>query len=252
MSEVIWQAESLRATAFYTSGNAPSDIARLWQLLMHRQPDEVSSRPNERLQLARGPFGGSERQLQCAMRPERVDWVLAAVPPVQNRAPEGLPTIDSLTGVLPSFRDLAVRWLEISPAMSRLAFGGVLLLDVSSVSEANSTLASFLPSVSLDPDRVSDFLYRVNRRQALASREGVLANRLGTWSTIQVGSVGVSVSGDGSALLTQEAGHFACRLELDINTVAPSAFSFSGAEATAVFEELVALAVEISEQGDRP
>jgi hypothetical protein len=186
------------------------------------------------------------------MRPDRVDWVLAAVPPVQNRAPEGLPTIDSLTGVLPSFRDLAVRWLERSPAMSRLAFGGVLLLGVSSVSEANSTLASLLPSVSLDPDRVSDFLYRVNRRQALASREGVLANRLGTWSTIQVGSVGVSVSGDGSALLTQEAGHFACRLELDINTVAPSAFSFSGAEATAVFEELVALAVEISEQGDRP
>ena len=252
MSKVDWQAESLRATAFFKTGEAPNDVARLWQLVMHRQPDEVSSRPNERLQLARGAFGGSERQLQCAVRPDRVDWVLAAVPPAQNLAPEGLPTIDSLSGVLPSFRDLAVRWLERSPAISRLAFGAVLLLGVSSPYEANSTLGPLLPSVDLDPEGVSDFLYRVNRRKPLESCEGLVANRLNTWSAIQVGSVGVAVSGDGSALLTQEAGYFACRLELDMNTAGSAAISFSGAEAIAVFHELVSLGVDIAEQGDRP
>ena len=252
MSQVAWQAESLRATAFFNVGDTPDDVAQLWQLLMHRQPDEVSSRPNERLLLARGAFGGSERQLQCAIRPDRVDWLLAAVPPPQNRAPEGLPTIDSLAGVLPAFRDLAVRWLERSSAVTRLAFGAVLLSGVSSPYEANSILGPLLPSVDLDPEGVSDFLYRVNRRQPLQSREGLLANRLGTWSTIQVGSVGVSVSGDGSALLTQETGHFACRLELDINTVGASTTSFGGADASAVFGELMSLAVDIAEQGDKP
>ena len=88
-----------------------------------------------------------------------------------------------------------MRWLERSPVVTRLAFGAVLLSGVSSPYEANSTLGPLLPSVDLDPEGVSDFLYRVNRRQPLQSRDGLLANRLGTWSTIQVGSVGVSVSG---------------------------------------------------------
>ena len=252
MSQVIWQAESLRATAFYNVGDAPSEAARLWQMLMHRQPDEVSSRPNERLHLARGAFGGSERQLQCAITPDRVDWVLRAAPPAQNRAPEGLPTIDYLTGVLPSFLDLCMRWLERSAAMTRLAFGAVLLCAASNPYEANVRLSTLLPSVTLDPEGVSDFLYRVNRRQPLRSREGVFANRLSTWSAIQAGSVGVSISGDGSAQLTHEAGHFACRLDLDMSTVGISTTSFSGTEATGVFEELVSLGVEIAEQGDRP
>ena len=252
MSEVVWQAESLRATAFYNAGNAPTDVARLWQLSVHRQPDEVSSRPNDGIQLARGPFGGSERQLQCVIRQDRVDWLLRPAPPAQNRAPEGLLTIDTLEGLLPSFHELATRWLEESSEITRLAFGAVLLFGVSSHYEANATLSRLLPSVSLDPEGVSDFLYRVNRRRRLTSHDGGLANRLSTWSTIQDVSVGVAVSGDSPPQLTYQAGHFACRLELDINTVATPTTALSASEATAVFDELVSLGVEIAEQGDKP
>ena len=251
MSEIRWQAESLRATAFYNVGDTPRDVDRLWGLLIHRQADQVSSRPNERIQIAQGGFGGSERQLQCAIRPERVDWVLRAAPPAPNRAPEGLLTIDTLAGLLPSFRDLGTRWLEGSSAITRLAFGAVLLFEVSNLNEANERLVALLPAVNLDSEGVSDLLFRINRMRPFSSGGGGLANRLGTWSTVQGGSVGVAVSGDGPPQFIHQTGVFACRLELDVNTVGTFATPLSGVEAAGVFCELVDFGEQIAKEGDR-
>ena len=252
MSEVRWEAESLRATAFYGAGETPRDASRLWELLMHRQPDQVSSRPKERIYLAEGSFGGSGKQLQCAIRPERVDWVLRAAPPAPNIQPEGLPTVGTLPGVLPSFEDLGIKWLEGSSGITRLAFGAVLLFEVSSLNEANERLSALLPSVTLGPEGVSDLIFRINRRRTLASREERLANRLGTWSTVQGGSVGFAVPGDGPPKFTHRTGHFACRLELDMNTVGEFTPPLRGVEAAEVLRELVLFGAEIAEQGDKP
>ena len=250
MSEISWQTESLRVTAFYRVQDTPGDVNRLWGMVRHRQPDQVSSRPNEGIQVAQGRFGTSDRQLQCAIRPDRVDWVLRAAPPAPNTPPEGLLTIDTFAGVLPSFRDLGAEWLERSPAVTRLAFGAVLMFEVSNPFEANESLFALLPSVNFGSEDVSDFVLRINRRRSLSSVEGGLANRLSTWSVVQGGSVGVAVSGDGPPQLFQQSGHFACRLELDINTVSTFAVPLGGGEAVKVFRELVDLGREIAEQGD--
>lgn len=252
MSEVKWEAESLRATAFYNVGDAPEDVERLWGLFMHRQPDQVSSRPNEGIHVAEGSFGGSEKQLQCTIRPERVDWVLRATPPVPSRAAEGLPTIGALVATLPSFQDLGTRWLERSSATIRLAFGAILLFKVDNQQDANEKLSAFLHSVALDPENVSDFLYRINRRRTLGSHEGIEVNRISTWSTAQGGSIGFAVAGGGPPQLTRQTDHFACRLELDINTASKPISPLSGTEAAQIFSELVALGTEIAENGDRP
>ena len=251
MSEVRWEAESLRATAFYRADKVPNDVSRLWELLMHRQPDQVSSRPNERIQVAEGTFGGNEKQLRCAIGPDRVDWLLRAGPIPPDREPEGLPTVGTLTGVLSSFQELGTRWLERSSEISRLAFGAVLLFEVSSSDEANARLNALLPSVSFEPQGVSDFLFRINRRRTLTSREESLANRLGTWSTVQVGSVGFAIPGGGPPQITHRQDRFACRLELDINTVGTFETTLGGTEAAEVFRELVGLGAEIAEHGEK-
>ena len=252
MSEFSWQAESLRATAFYKVGDTPSDVNRLWELLMHRQPDQVSSRPNERIHVAEGTFGGNEKQLRCAIGPDRVDWLLRAAPPPPNREPDDLITVGTLTGVLPSFEDLGTRWLNGSPDIIRLAFGAVLLFKVPSTDEANTTLTALLSSVSFEPEGVSDFLFRINRRKDLSSLKGGSANRLGTWSTVRTDSVGFAIQGHGSPQVTHRTGNFACRLELDINTAGMVETSLSGVEAAEVFRELVRLGTEIAEQGEKP
>ena len=219
---------------------------------MHRQPDQLSSRPNEQIQVAEGTFGGNEKQLRCAIGPDRVDWLLRAAPPTPNREPEGLPTVGTLTGVLSSFQELSTTWLERSSEISRLAFGAVLLLEVSSADEANARLNVLLPSVSFEPEGASDFLFRINRRRPLSSHEESLANRLGTWSTVQIGSVGFAIPGGGPPQITHRQDNFACRLELDINTVGTFETTLSGKEAAEVFRELVALGAEIAEQGEKP
>ena len=252
MTEVRWEAESLRATAFYPDGEAPSDVSRLWELLMHRQPNQVSSRPKERVHVAEGSFGGGGKQLQCTIRPERVDWVLRADPPAPNRQPEGLPTVGTLAGVLPSFQDLSTRWLERGTAITRLAFGAVLFFEVSNSLEANERLSALLPSVILHPEGVSDVIFRINRRRNLASRGESSANRLSTWSTVQGGSIGVAIPGGGPPQFNHQTDHFACRLELDMNTVGTFTTPLSGVEAAEVFQELVILGKEIAEQGDKP
>ena len=252
MPEVKWEAESLRATAFYNIGDAPQDVTRLWELIMHRGPEQVSSRPNEGLHIAEGPFGGSEKQLQCTIRPERVDWVLRPAPRPPNQSPEGLTTIGGLEEVLPSFRDLGVRWLERSPAVVRLAFGAVLVVGATTLQDANEKLVPLLPSVSLDPRGISEFLYRVNRRRPLATAPGTPANRITTWSIAQGGSIGFVATGDAQPQLTHVAGHFACRLELDVNTVGAFSSALSGAKVTELFLELVSLGKEIAEKGDIP
>ena len=252
MSEIRWEAESLRATAFYNVGDAPEDVERLWDVLMHRRPDQVSSRPNEGIQVAEGSFGGSDKQLQCTIRPERVDWVVRAAPPDPSRPPEGLPTIGPLVATLPPFHDLGTRWLEGSSAIVRLAFGAILLVEADNQQDANKKLSVFLQSVTLDPEDVSDFLYRINRRRTLVSHNEIQVNRISTWTTAQGGSIGFAVAGDGLPQLTRQTGHFACRLELDINTASKLPIPLSGTEATGVFSELVALGTEIADEGDKP
>ena len=219
MPEVKWEAESLRATAFYNIGNTPQDVTQLWMLLMHREPRQVSIRPTEGLHVAEGPFGGNEKQLQCAIRPERVDWVLRAAPPPPNQPLEGLATIGPLEGVLPPFQDLSIKWLEKSSAITRLAFGAALFIETDNLQDAGTKLASLLSSANLDPTDASDFLYRVNRRRPLGSVPGALVNRINTWSIIRGESIGFAASGDAPPQLTRLTAHTACRLELDVSNV---------------------------------
>ena len=250
--EVKWEVESLRATAFHQVGGSPHNIDQLWNLVMHRRPDQIVSRPGEGLQVAEGSFGGSDKQLQCTIRPERVDWVLQAAPLPPNQPREGLATAGSLEGVLIPFRDLSVEWLKRSPAVTRLAFGAVLLAEVDDLRDANVMLDTLLPAVNLDPENASDFLYRVNRRRLMASSPGMSANRISTWSVAQSGTVGFVIAGNSPPQITSSAGRFSCRLDLDVNTVDMFPSPLGGAQAAELFNELVALGKEITEKGDIP
>jgi hypothetical protein len=133
-----------------------------------------------------------------------------------------------------------------------LAFGAVLLFEVSDINEANRRLLALLPVINLESEDVADFLLRINRRRDLNSGGGILCNRISTWSTVQVGSMGVSVTGGGPPQLIQQSGHFACKLELDINTASTPPTQLAEGEAAEVFCELMDLGEVIAKQGDTP
>ena len=137
-----------------------------------------------------------------------------------------------------------------------MAFGGVLLFEVENQDDANDRLAALLPSINLDSQGtagVSDLLFRINRRRFLAFAGGeALVNRISTWSTVQIGSVGFTISGGGPVQVVDQTGSFACRLELDVNTAGNFTHQLGGGEAVEVFGKLVGLSQEIAAQGDVP
>ena len=210
----------------------------------------MSDRLNEGVKVAEGSFGGNEKQLQCIIGSDRVDWVLRPSTVLSSRPPEGLITVGPFEGELPLFLDLSERWLQGSASITRLAFGAVLVAKAADLVEAREKLAPLLPNVTLDVEDVSDFLYRVNRRRVLGSTPRVHGNRLSTWSILQ-GRL-VAVPGNAPHQLQRTEDFHACRLELDVNTADILSSEMNGEQAAELFKELVDIGKEIAEKGDIP
>lgn len=263
MPEISWQVESFRATAFYDVGKTQFDASKLWSSLVHRQPDQLSSRPNEKIQIAQGRYGGNEKYIQCTTRPDRVDWTLQAPQAQANITPIGapvmaspnLPVIGTIGASLPPFLELVERWLKMNPEVIRLAFGAVLMYEATDQNEANQKIATLLPTIDLgnsSSDSVSDLLFRINRK-TVARIDGseILVNRISTWSTVQIGSVGFAISGGGPVQVLGQSGSFACRLELDVNTANNLGHPSIQRDASSIFAKLAHYGQAIAMEGDK-
>ena len=144
------------------------------------------------------------------------------------------------------------KWLRTSPSSVRLAFGSVLIAETESVSDGNRKIERMLPNVQLDAEGSVDFFYQINRRRRSLSTSGVLVNRLSKWSVVQGGSVDFIASGGTGVRVSSGQEFFACRLELDVNTIGPRNHPIPKAKTADLFEELTRLGGEIAEKGDIP
>jgi hypothetical protein len=156
--------------------------------------------------------------------------------------------------VLQTFQELIGRWLalETSPAMTRLAFGAVLLQPVASVQDAYQRLGHYLPAVTLDPVGSSDFFYQINRRRdSTTGITGLKINRLSKWSAASL--MAMMFTGSPERMLYHpDMSMFFAQLELDINTTPDFQGELEKGQLQSVFSELVQLGCEIAEQGDIP
>jgi hypothetical protein len=109
-------------------------------------------------------------------------------------------------------------------------------------------------SESLVPFKIGatsrDFAYQINRRRESATRAGLNINRLSKWS-VALAQASVVDASTGE-VVEEEPERFATRLELDINTAPGETDDLSGADAVALFDELITLGGEIAEHGDHP
>ena len=245
-----WRAESLRATTFYNTNETVPDVAQVWESVAGRSPERVSSRPREGIQTAEG--GLEDTILVVTSQPERIDLNIRPALPAPNVRIRGFLTLGLLSETLMPFLENMRKWLRESPPSTRLAFGSVLLVDTESVAAGNERMDRMLPNVQLDAEGSSDFFYQINRRRRSLTTSGVLVNRLSKWSVAQGGSVGIFAGAGTGIQLSSEHGFFACRLELDVNTVGPQNHPIPKAKITDLFEELASLGKEIADKGDIP
>lgn len=246
-----WHVLTLRATAF-VAPDAPTAPSDWWGQLVGLPPEIVISRPKLGQHQQDGSFEG--RKLTLQIQPERIDWTFM---PADVQSPEeleeGLPSAGSLSDALGPFHKLVLAWLPLAPPVTRLAFGAILFQPAENRRAGYAQIAGYIPSVKLDPDGSSDFLYQINRpRDSVSGIGGLRINRLTKWSVMLFERVRVEFKRPGVVAAGSLAMRSACRLELDINTSPEFSGPLPHERLQSLFEELLTLGQEIAAKGDVP
>jgi hypothetical protein len=177
--------------------------------------------------------------LTLIVMPGRIEWGFA-VPEVDFAHDE----LGMLGQHLEPFRQIVRSWLKDCPALSRLAFGGILRFPVDSREKGYGLISNYL-NFDLDP-RSFDFTYQINRpRQSFSVATGLKINRLVRWSIAR--TMRVSLTED---RVTHEPQNSFFRLELDMNTEAERVEPIPAQLLLQLYDELIDLGKEIVREGD--
>lgn len=246
-----WQTGALRLTAFPSPSAQTKDID-WWNDVVGEQPDKRESRPRTLDQIEEGPYRNGKLTLSVSAL--RIDWVYEPIVPEPPSGATEIPTLGSFPRTIKVFRESMSKWFQLGtmPSLVRLAFGAILLQPVEDHVEGYELLSRYL-KIDLDVEGSSDFFYQINRpRNSETSVPNLRINRLSKWSVSRFQKVLFSVSPASFTPSTVQRSKdlYACRLELDINTVPDFEDEFGRQALPKVFSELVDLGKEIAQKGD--
>ncbi|MCK4296645.1 MAG: hypothetical protein KAX28_08350 [Candidatus Marinimicrobia bacterium] len=242
-----WNVELLRFTVFPIPDTQIGEPNWWNDIVGERSETRVIQARKSHFQ-DKGPY--EEGELVLKIEPLRIDWFYRTI---QN--PEGQDirnTLGLFQEAIKTFTSLMSKWFALKdfPSPQRIAFGSIIFQPVGSHKAGYEKLAEYLKSVKLDPERSSDFLYQINQpRDSKTDIENLKINRLMKWSVQTIRLIGFVFDEEHRNIYNGQK-KFSCRLELDINTVPDPKRHFSAKECQTVFDELVQLAVEISQKGD--
>ena len=242
----VWRVETIRLTAFPAAGPRPSPgTFEAWWLTLFGAPHENSTHDLKNgVKQLRGPVG--DAFMVANENPVSFEW--RRLPSDPTQPPPQPDSLMPFPDIAPAFQDVALRWLRLDnrPPLRRLAFGTTLLNPVADRQTGYEILNHYLPDVQVDLSS-HDFLYQINRRRPSTVVDNLLLNRLSKWHTQRV--QGLVIGADGT--LIRQPDTFACRLELDINSV-PSGETLPSEHLPHLFTELVTLASDLTRDGDTP
>ncbi len=221
----IWLVEQLRLTVFPAVPVAPL-AEEWWTSVVGLPPDEYRARPSQGTSTATGPLvhdSLASALLELNLAPGRIDWLLQSNGDLDNKGMEGLPTIGGVADVLPLFTARIGPWLfEIGDPLQRIALGAVVHQPVESRRVGYEVLVPLIPSVTLEPDAVSDLIFQINRPRPSLTYPDIVLNRMGHWSVTRWQLIQTSISIPSGGAQVQENSHgFSVRLQSEINTAVP-------------------------------
>lgn len=220
-----------------------------WQQLLGKAPDNSASRPARGEWTLSSEFGANT--LALSVQPGRFDWFLTPDIAKASSDDAKFPVLGDLENTTGAFAELMSKWLTLSPVVIRLAYGAVLLGDVTDRVSGYEELARYLPDIRLDPEKSQDFFYQINRPRKSSVEKDLSINRLSKWSVALVAPVALTVTPQNITSAMGPAS-FGCRLELDISTPADLTTPLSGQNLPNLLKEFLALSEEIASIGDVP
>jgi hypothetical protein len=220
-----------------------------WNQLLGTEPQIAQSLPRQGARIEAGPHQSGWVVLEA--NPVRIDWKFSPQPDAPS--PSIWDTVGELAQAEATLRPLMQRWFRQSPPLYRVAFGAVLLKPVDDLAMGYHILGSMLPLIQLDPTGSSDFMYQINRRRRSKSDVRDLEiNRLSKWSVAHRKTISMGISPSPSPADETGPGLYACRLELDINSVPISNRVIKKSHLPRLLDEFIELANEIAVEGDKP
>lgn len=241
-----WLINSVRLTLFVTP-EAQRIEAPSWQDLTDSAPENRLDRRGT-VSVESGPFGTGILHLQTQPTVRRIDLLFTAAPP--GEAAVGSPTIGSFHDVVQQMRRPWERFLRSGIETVRIALGVNHLQLARSWDQSNLILQESLGPTSIDLENARDFMYRINRPRQSRVLDGLLVNRLATWSALLLQQVTINiVSGESSR---GEAQVFAAALETDFSTEQDRREPIGSAQLVELLEELQRLTAELATGGDTP
>ena len=239
-----WGAESLRVSLF---SNGPTPVTdEDWSAISGQ-----TEKYNRQTTLGGHIFSGNidEGQLNFSGINKRVDIILTATPPIAPASEVRLPTIGPWEAARDRFAKFTSAWIETAKfPIVRLAFGAVVLCPAASRRESYKILKSLLASVSVDPDKMRELLFRINWPTTSKIIDGLLINRITNWSEIEFLLASVEL-GASPSTTTSSQGH-AVRLELDHSTDLARSEPFGHRQVLSIYKELISAASDNANRGE--
>ena len=246
----VWQAESLRLTAFLSPAAQVPPTPAWWKDLVGELPETQHTLPKQKVWTETGSF--ERGQLVLAVQSsQRVDWYYLVANDLEGGQEEP-PNLGPFPEALSSFSGLMVRWLQSGscPLVQRLAFGSTLVQSVETQHRGHQLIAAYLHS-ALSLEGASDFFYQINRpRLSTSGVSNLRINRLSKWSIPKWIMTQTPAIPEADFRVRQQG--TLCRLELDINTAPDFPGDLPNERLSQLFEELVSLGQEIAREGDIP
>ena len=228
-----------------------------WERLIGLPPESKVSLPRVNGYEESGPVEhatGRQARLKLQIQPRRIDLLLLPSPKDDLNS-EVPPVIGPLPEALDQFGSLAKKWLTFPdvPQVERLAFGAILDRSVRDRKSGYEELSQYLARyVKIESENSSDFSYSINRPRASAlGIKDLRINRLSKWSVITWSLMRHNISRTSSDVI-RDAERFSCHLELDISTDQNFKDEIDRGKLGELYDELVALGLEIAEKGDIP
>jgi hypothetical protein len=206
-----WKLESLRLSVFLVEAIDPNQ-QDWWKSITGLESETSTSKRQTGEYTEDGVFGDWRLTLAInTISHNRVDWV--AYPATPDLI--SFSSIGSYVEESEKFFKLFNRWLlDNCPPTIRIAYGAVLLNEVSDRKAGYEILSACLPIIKFNPESWTDFSFQVNNKNSSEVLAGMTLNILTKWNAIQM--VRIPIEQTSSAHTDKNA----CRLEFDLSSEA--------------------------------
>lgn len=166
MTRTDWETESIRLTLL---GGIEPGITFSWSSLTGQQPESVTNRPAQGVQIEEGQWGNGH--MLISSQPGRLEVILSATP----RESSSIPTLGDFGTVLENFEAL---FFKVSlPKVLRMAVGVKLNRFFKSDREAAVFIGELIPDFKPSAD-YSDLMIQYNNPRKYPKIGGLVLNRL--------------------------------------------------------------------------